>query len=190
MMGTIERYQEGTVKQHEAVTGRDAIYALRTVHENQTQLVLLADQKANVLIGIVAVILTILCTRANFLTTLDRKVFILLAGALLIELMGVFFALLVLMPNTTNHLSKMKIEEVPNLFFFGFFTGFNVEEYVGHLTHRLNDDYTARRLLATDLYQVGVVLKRKYVLLRYAYIFAVSGAVLLLSSTAIFLITG
>jgi len=189
-MGTIEKYQDRNFQQNEAAIGRDAIYALRTVHENQTQLVLLADQKANVLIGIVAVILTILCTKANFLASGDRRVLIPLAGALFIELIGVLFALLVLMPNSTHKLRPMRIEDVPNLFFFGLFYRFNVEEYVGHLTQRLNDDYTARRLLATDLYYVGVVLKRKYVLLRYAYIFSLSGAVLLLSFTAMFLFTG
>jgi hypothetical protein len=63
-------------------------------------------------------------------------------------------------------------EEMANPLFFGGFTNFTEAEYVTFLSEQLTDDRAARLLLIKDLYSMGVVLKRKYRLLKYAYSFA------------------
>ena len=50
---------------------KDVIYTLRCAHQKQAQLILLADQKAQILSGLVLVVLTLLGTRLIYTNT-DR----------------------------------------------------------------------------------------------------------------------
>src|SRR5262245_53887270 len=177
-----------TVPQEER-GGHAAIYALRTVHQSQTHLVVLADQKANILIGAIAVTHTIIFTKVDFLPNAHLVLLIVFVWALSIEAVGVYFALLTLVPRVSDRFNEVKIEDSPNLAFFGFFTKYPANEYVEYLCRNLRNDDAARRFLAMDIYQVGVVLKRKYKFLRLAYVFGIGGALLLVSSTVIFLFT-
>ena len=164
----------------------DVIYALRTVHQNQTHLITLADQKANILIGIVAVIFSILFTNTHFLTNIHQWLLIPFICFLLVELMVVILALLVILPKNITRIRRRKLEDMSNPLFFGSFIQFKEDEFVKFLFNDLNNDRIARIYLIKDIYQTGIVLKKKYVLLRYAYIFAVIGVVLLLSLIVIF----
>ena len=83
------------------------------------------------------------------------------------------------MPKTIGQLNTTKIENIPNPFFFGFFTRFREDEFLEYLSRELNDDKSARNLLAKDLFQIGFVLKKKYSLLKYAYLLTVTGVILL-----------
>ena len=187
-MGILERVEVPNIPQDEG-DGHAAIYALRTVHQSQTHLVVLADQKANILIGVIAVTHSFIFTKVDFLPNAHPMLLILFVWALLIEAVGVFFALLTLVPRVSDRFNEVKIEDVPNLAFFGFFANYPASEYVEYLCRKLRNDEAARRFLATDIYQVGVVLKRKYKFLRLAYVFGIGGAVLLVSSIVIFLLT-
>ena len=46
---------------------KDVIYTLRCAHQKQAQLILLADQKAQILSGLVLVVLTLLGTRLIYM---------------------------------------------------------------------------------------------------------------------------
>jgi hypothetical protein len=175
-------------RQHELDTNsRNAIYALRTTHQHQSQLLVLADQKANILVGILAVILTIIFTKADFLTNASVIYIIPIAVFIILEVAALLLALLVIMPKTIGHLHTTKIEDIPNPFYFGFFTMFSEDEYVEYLSNTLKDGMSARSLLAKDIYQTGFVLRRKYVLLKNTYILAFAGVLVLASSVVAFL---
>ena len=150
----------------------DIIYTLRTAHQNQMQLIVLADHKAHILIGVVTVTFTLLFTQAHLLAHLEEQFFLPFASFLGLEVLALLLALLVLLPTNIGRLKGMKIEKMPNPLFFGFFTNFTEEEYVTFLCEKLTDDRAARILLIKDLYRLGVVLKRKYRLLKHAYIAA------------------
>lgn len=62
--------------------------------------------------------------------------------------------------------------------------------YTRHLLKLLNGDHAARKLLIKDLYQVGVVLKKKYALLRHAYFCASMGVLLLVLDAVAYLVMG
>lgn len=174
---------------HELDLGsHDVIYALRTAHQHQSQLLTLADQKANILVGILAVILTIIFTKSEFLTNVSDLSIIPIAFFILFEVTALLLALLVIMPKTMGQLNTTRIENIPNPFFFGFFTNFQEDEYLEYLSDRLNDDKSARNFLAKDIYQIGLVLRKKYILLKYTYILAFAGVLLLSTSTVIFLV--
>ena len=154
---------------------QDAIQTLRTAHQNQTQLNLMADQKANILIGTLVVVFTVVLTR---LLTLENGILIypILIFALM-QLVPLVLATLVLIPKNIRQTKSKKIEDMPNPLFFGCFTKFSETEYEQFLLQRLSQSHDARALLIHDLYQIGCILKRKYTLLRLAYIFAVLGVV-------------
>jgi len=171
----------------EKSSDHDVIYALRTIHQSQTQLVILADQKANILIGIVAVVLTIICTKAGFLIDLDRYALIPIAAFIVLEIAALLFALLVIMPKATKISESMTLETIPNPLFFGFFTQFSQAEYIDHIVNKLDSDKSSRYFIIKDLYQVGCVLKKKYTLLRYAYISTVMGVIFLMIACLAFL---
>lgn len=166
----------------------DVIYTLRTAHQNQTQLLILADQKANILIGAVVVALTIIFARSNLMTTLNSALIVPFGLFLVLELCAFVLALMVITPSVSGRAKLKRVSDIPNPLFFGFFTQFKEDEYVDYLCDKLHNNDMARRLLAADLYQIGCVLKKKYKVLKYAYISAAAGIILpLIPGTIIFL---
>lgn len=163
----------------------DVIYTLRTTHQNQTQLLILADQKANVLIGALVVALTILLTRSQISVALNGPMIVPLFMFVALELCAFVLALLVITPKTTGTIKCKSLQDMPNPLFFGFFTQFSQDQYVDYLTSQLPDNDAARRMLASDLYQIGRVLRRKYIILKYAYLTAALGVILPLMAAAI-----
>jgi len=167
-------------KHHEsspAADSDDVVVALRTAQQHQVQLNVLADQKANINIGFTLFFVTL--TQSQ-LAVVDAQPAILRAGFALLILTiatSLLLALIVVLPRT----GKLRIrhpEQMTNPFYFGMFTQVAQAEYVEYLTRLLDDNSTARRLLAVDIYQIGQVLKHKYRLLRYSYGFLGLSAVI------------
>jgi Cu/Ag efflux pump CusA len=156
---------------------RDVIQTLRTAHQNQTQLNLMADQKANILIGTLVLMYTVVFTRILTLAEYSDQVMVPLASFIVLGIIPLVLTTLVLIPRNIKGMSDISIDEMPNPLFFGFFTKFSEKEYCQYMEKSLSNDTSARNLLVKDLYQIGVILKRKYSLLRMAYIFAMVGLV-------------
>ncbi len=155
----------------------DVIHVLRSTHSNQAGLISLADQKANVIIGIVAVTLTLLFTNTTFLKTLSQPLITILFFSVLAELLALFFALLVMMPKSAKKVSPGHIDTIENPLFFGHFTQHKENEYVNYIIENIDNNLAARQHMARDIYQTGLILKRKYKFLKYAYALAASGVV-------------
>jgi len=159
------------------VDSDDVVVALRTAQQHQVQLNVLADQKANINIGFTLFFVTL--TQSQ-LAVVDGQPVMLRAGFALLILtiaISLLLALTVVLPRTGKlHIRDPK--QMTNPFYFGMFTQLPQAEYVDYLTRLLDDNPTARRLLAADIYQIGMVLKRKYRLLRYSYGFLGLGAVI------------
>ncbi len=168
----------------EKAADKDVIQALRTVHQNQTQLNLMADQKANILIGTLVLVFTVVLTQ--LMTVADQPFQYLMPIAILLfcEMVALILTTLVLLPKNINgHIGKGKATDIAHMlnpFFFGFFTRYSESEYQDFLAQHLVDDDSAHKLLISDIYQTGVILKRKYTLLRWAYLFALAGIALAL----------
>ena len=159
----------------EKSASHDVIQTLRTAHQNQTQLNLMADQKANILIGTLVLVFTVVMTRILTLSGSITTDMLPLVVFMVLELIPLVLTVMVLIPkNITGRVVK-DIDEVSNPLFFGMFTQFSEAQYQAYLTQILTDNEAARRLLIKDIYQVGQVLRRKYGLLRMAYLFAMFG---------------
>jgi hypothetical protein len=150
------------------------------VYQNQVHLIALADQKANILIGIVSIVFSILFSSNKLISdNLNLWLSIPFFGFIILEMIATLLALLVILPRQISRTKKRSIKDVDNPIFFGNFKQFRREDVVDFLLENMNNDYTARSILISDLYQMGIVLKDKYTLLKYAYIFAVAGVFLL-----------
>ena len=162
----------------------DVIYALRAAHHNQTQLNVMADQKANILVGLIVIPMSILLTRVS---TLSLESFEFYAAMLFVacEAIAIVFGILVIRPRMRWRYQKQGIDQLPNPLFFGFFCNIPEDDYVQHMLSRLDSNGSAREILLRDYYQVGHVLRRKFMLLKFAYLFAAGG--MLLGLAALFL---
>lgn len=166
----------------------DIIYTLRTAHQTQTQLNMMADQKANILVGTIAIILTFLFTRLTFSDFAGSNMLYAIGVFVLCEAIALFLGILVVRPRGNWRKNITRIEDIPNPLFFGFFTAYEHDEYCDFMMQKLTNNEVARKMMISDLYQIGQVLSRKYTMLKYAYNFATAGVVLALMTFTILLI--
>ena len=146
----------------------DVIVALRTAQQHQVQLNVLADQKANINIGFTLFFITL--TQSQFSLGDDNPDFIRLWFMLLIISisLSLLLALIVVLPRIgKTRISKP--EQMSNPFYFGLFSQLKQEDYANYLSGRLQSNQSAREMLTVDIYQIGLVLNRKYRLLRFSY---------------------
>jgi hypothetical protein len=146
----------------------DVIVALRTAQQHQVQLNVLADQKANINIGFTLFFITL--TQSQFSLADDSPDFVRFWFMLLVLsiALSLLLALIVVLPRVgKTRISKP--QQMTNPFYFGMFSQLKQEEYVDYLSDRLQSNQTAREMLTVDIYHIGLVLNRKYRLLRFSY---------------------
>lgn len=152
----------------------EPIYVLRTTQQNQVQLNLMADQKANIIIGISLIFFTI--AHRQFVTGIGENPLLLIPLLMLIITMlsSFVFAVLVVAPRI-KALRPCPPQELPNPLFFGYFPAVSEDVYVEHLSQHLKNLEQVRETFLRDIYQTGTVLRRKYRFLRFAYILFSTG---------------
>lgn len=145
--------------------------SLRLTSENHLRLSDMADSKANILISvnaiIISVILSVLLRKIEVETHLAIPTFIFLGfsvGTIIISIIAT-------RPKVTQ--GRFSREDVlnkkTNLLFFGNFYKQSLEDYRWAMGTMLNDADYLYGSLVEDIYFLGVVLGRKYKLLRIAY---------------------
>lgn len=172
-----------------AQSDRDVIYLLRSVHQQQVQMNMLADQKANILVATIGVLFSLIVTR---LLSQDQvlgltqwlPLSILAVAALMAFALGIY----VLMPRVVTGGKSKPVGEYPNPFFFGFFTQVDEKTFTDFVANEAGNDQTARYYLSRDIYHVGQVLRRKYSILRKAYLTIFVGGFLTLLTYLVMLI--
>ena len=139
----------------------DVIYVLRTTQQHHVMLGMIADRKANIILGAFLIFITVTQKMADN-NGLELPLWVLTGFFTLSAL----FALLVIAPRFRNTTKK---PGAGNLLFFGTFAGMGQEEYIEQLNSQLQDNEQARQLIMKDIYQIGQVLDKKYKNLRYSY---------------------
>ena len=158
---------------------KETISMLRTIHQKQVQLVSLADQKANMLMGILVIGLSIVATN---LYTYKSEINSLMTTALifffsLLELISIFFAIWVIAPRIKFNIGTIDISKSKNPLFFMESSGTNEDTYVSYMLKQFKSPKRVYELLLIDFYQIGTVLKEKYKYLSLAYLSAVLGLI-------------
>jgi hypothetical protein len=153
---------------------------------NHISLSQIADDKANTLISVNAIILSIVLSA--LFPKLDSNPWLLYPGIslILVSITTIIMATLSTIPKTSQ--GVITEEDVKNkrgnLLFFGNFHKMSLKEYEWGVGELMKDGKYLYSSLTRDLYFLGLVLNRKYRLLRYGYFTFVIGLVL---SIALFL---
>lgn len=155
----------------------DIIHTLRTAQQHQANLSIVADQKANIVIGFALIFFSVIQSQIFAKEFSEQVYFLPLVALSLTVFLSFFIAVLVVLPRTKS-VALDHPSEMPNPLFFGFFASFSQKEYTDYMLTTVTDNETARRLMVQDIYQIGVVLKRKYQLLRWSYLALAVGALL------------
>ncbi len=144
---------------------------LRLNSENHMRLSEMADSKANILISvnaiIISLILSVLIRKIEVDTHLAIPTFLFLSTSVT----TIVLAIIATRPKVTK--GKFTREDVihgkTNLLFFGNFYKASLEEYKWGVSMMMRDPNYLYGGLADDIYHLGVVLGRKYRLLSIAY---------------------
>jgi predicted metal-dependent HD superfamily phosphohydrolase len=144
---------------------------LRLTSENHMRLSEMADNKANILISvnsiIISVILSVLIRKIEVDTHLTIPTMIFLATSLT----TIVLSILATRPKITN--GNFTREDIlnrkTNLLFFGNFFRSDLEEYKWGMSTMMKDPNYLYGTLIDDIYYLGKVLGRKYRLVRIAY---------------------
>ncbi len=160
-------------KQKEKRPGRGVETMFRVTHRNHLKLSDIADTKANILLSVNAIILSI--ALSNLFPKLDKpdNYYLIYPTLifLLITVVTMVFSILSTRPKVTSgKFSKKDIaNKKVNLLFFGNFHKMELEDYQKGMIDMMNDNDYLYKSLINDLYYLGKVLDRKYKLLRIAY---------------------
>ena len=144
---------------------------LRLTSGNHLDLSDMADRKANILISvnalIISVILSVLIRRLEVDTYLTIPTITFLVSSLI----TIVIAILATLPKVSGgRFSKEDIlNKRTNLLFFGNFHKATLPEYEWGMQQMMKDHEYLYGALIKDIYYLGVVLGRKYKLLRMAY---------------------
>ena len=143
----------------------------RITSKNHLTLSAMADNKANIMISINSIILSIL------VSVLFRKFedypHLIIPGAILtiVCLTTIVFAVLATRPNvSTGKFTKEDIlDRKTNLLFFGNFHNMELENYMWGMQEMMKDSEFLYGSMIKDIYFLGIVLGKKYRMLRKSY---------------------
>lgn len=140
---------------------------------NHIRLSEIADSKANILLSVNAIIISIaLSTIIPKLDSPGNQHLVLPTFIMILfSVISIIFAILSTKPKVTSGtFSRQDIEEKKvNLLFFGNFFKMPYEEFEWAMNEMIKDKNYLNNSMIKDLYYLGIVLERKYRLLRLTY---------------------
>lgn len=179
-MKEIEETEKKKSKEEKPDRGIDTLF--RVTLGNHTRLSGIADSKANILLSVNAIIISI--ALSTLIPKLDSPKNAHLVIPTFIMLMSsvitIIFAILSTRPKVTKGVfTKKDIDDRnTNLLFFGNFYKMPLKDYQWAMNEMMKDREYLYNSLIKDLYFLGVVLEKKYRLLRIAYNIFMIGIVL------------
>lgn len=180
------------LKTQEKNTERGVQTMFRTTSTNHFELSSLADGKANIMISvnaiIISVVLTILLVRLPYYPNYILPTIVLMATCL----GAMIFAILATRPSINSGVfneDDIRAKKT-NLLFFGNFHRMKLEEYEWGMNELLKDREYLYSSMIKDIYFLGVVLAKKYRLLRISYTIFMFGLILSVIAFVIAFMTG
>jgi hypothetical protein len=148
---------------------------LRTAQQHHVALSSMADLKANILITVSSIVLTMTLGRMN-----DPSLRVSVLTLTVFTLVALLLAILAVLPKYRS--LKVSGDSLPpgfNLLFFGHFAELSRERFLEEVARAMKPDGSVYATMANDLYSLGWYLAhRKYRYLRYSYLFFLAGFLL------------
>lgn len=158
----------------------------RTSLRNHIKLSDIADTKANILLSVNAIIISLLLS--NLISRLDTSSYLIYPTAIftLFSVISMIMSIIATRPNITRgeFTKEDVINKDVNLTFFGNFHKMELKEYEWAITELLKDKEYVYSSMTKDLYFLGIVLDRKYRILRATYTVFMSGIIISVLSFA------
>lgn len=144
---------------------------LRLTSENHMRLSEMADNKANILISVNAIIISVILSVLIRKIEVDKYLTIPTMIFLATSLVTIVISILATRPKITNGNFTREdiVNRKTNLLFFGNFFKSELEEYRWGMSTMMKDHNYLYGVLVDDIYYLGKVLGRKYRLVRLAY---------------------
>ena len=163
--------KESEKELNNARMGRGVETMYRTTYRTHTNLSAMADSKANLMLSVNAIVISILI--ANLLPKLGENSQLIIPSVLLTAtcLGSMIFATLSTRPKVTE--GKVTKEDIKqrkaNLLFFGNFYNMALEDFQWGVNEMLKDPEFLYSTMSRDLYFLGIVLAKKYRYLSICY---------------------
>jgi predicted metal-dependent HD superfamily phosphohydrolase len=165
--------------------GRGIETLYRSVYNYHMELSSMADQKANIMISINTIVVSVIITLFGSGFTFGdseglRHVRFVFPMLLLVvsSLISVTFAVLSARPNVTSK-EKYEIErKESSVLFFGNFAQLKIKEFVDHIRALKEKKDELYDSMTVDIYNLGGVLVKKYKLLKWSYNIFMAGLLL------------
>ncbi|TXF91368.1 HD family phosphohydrolase [Neolewinella aurantiaca] len=151
--------------------GRGVETMYRATYRTHVNLSSIADNKANIMLSVNAIILSI-CA-ANLFPSLDKNPHLVVPSVILVGvcLASLFYAIQATRPKVTE--GKSSMEDIKarrsNLLFFGNFYNMPIDDFHYGMMEMIRDEDFLYSSMTRDLYYLGVVLAKKYEFLRICY---------------------
>jgi predicted metal-dependent HD superfamily phosphohydrolase len=156
---------------NQARHGRGVETMYRTTYRTHTTLSSLADSKANLMLSVNAIVISILVT--NLLPKLQENTRLIIPTVLLLLtcLGSMVYATLSTRPKVTEGITTREAikQRKVNLLFFGNFYNMKLEDFQWGVNEMLRDPEFLYSSMTRDLYFLGIVLAKKYRYLSICY---------------------
>jgi predicted metal-dependent HD superfamily phosphohydrolase len=182
------KLKEKTVEDTQPKRGVETMF--RSIYRNHISLSSIADSKANMMISINTIIMSVIISLvgSGFVivkTTFEHYRFVIPLFILLATcLASVIFAVLSAQPNVTKKNPDRKDikEKKSSLLFFGNFSSMPLADFITDVNLLMNNKEDLYDNMTVDIYYLGKVLTRKYQLIRISYAVFLIGLILCVTS--------
>jgi len=159
----------------------------RSAYRTQLDLTGLADMKANIMISINGLIITAIIATEGFSAITQSSSYYLPILLLLVCILSMAFAMLAARPRVANYQVSENdlLTGNASLLYFNNFLSISENQYAEATLALLDDTESIYRMMSQHIYNMGVVLSRKYRLLRISYSVFLGGIII----TGIFFIS-
>lgn len=176
------RKAEIKVKMKDQSPQRGVQTLYRVTLRNHMKLSDIADTKANILLSVNAIIISLLL--ANLVPVLDdpSNTYLLIPTSIFIlfSIASMVLSVLATRPNVTKteiDVDNLENEKI-NLLFFGNFEQIPIDNFIKAIKRTVETKDAIYEMLTMDLYYLGSVLSRKYRILRWTYTIFMTGIIL------------
>lgn len=183
----MENQNESEKKKIEKGAGRTIETMFRNTMRTHVSFSSMADTKANIMISVNTLILTIIVS--IMIRKLDTNPQLVIPTAMLTitSLVTLVYAILVTRPKVTSGMfTQQEIKEKKvNLLFFGNFFNMSLKDFTWGMKELISDKNYLYSSMITDFYYLGQVLGTKYKKLRICYTFFMYGVIISVIAFAI-----
>ncbi len=176
-----------TISDANSLTTKGIQTMLRLTSENHLKLSDMADHKANILISVNSIIISVIL--GVLLRKLEEEPALIIPTIffLLVAVVTIVLSILATRPKVSrgNFSEQDVLDKKTNLLFFGNFYKVPFEKYDAAMRRMMKDPDYLYGSLIKDIYMLGVVLGRKYRLIRIAYYIFMIGLVISVAAFAI-----